>query len=123
MDASQEEGIIHMHCKKKNADQKIQLLFGNKHQIKQFNFFVQVSYKQFNANGNEFLTQRNNYGNITYFKKWILKFQSLQKLLIRGNHDRFKSSFYEDLGFKTFEEITINGITFVHDTLRNHVLT
>jgi len=24
-------------------------------------------YKQFNANGNEFLTQRDNYGNITYF--------------------------------------------------------
>ena len=30
-------------------------------------FFIQASYKQFNANGNEFLTQRDNYGNITYF--------------------------------------------------------
>jgi hypothetical protein len=30
-------------------------------------FFVQASYKQFNANGNEFLTQRDNYGDITYF--------------------------------------------------------
>ena len=30
-------------------------------------FFVQASFKQFNANGNEFLTQRNNFCNITYF--------------------------------------------------------
>ncbi|MFL2563599.1 MAG: hypothetical protein ACJ0QR_00050 [Flavobacteriales bacterium] len=30
-------------------------------------FFIQGSYKQFNANGNEFLTQRDNYGDITYF--------------------------------------------------------
>ena len=30
-------------------------------------FFIQASYKHFNASGNEFLTQRNNYGNITYF--------------------------------------------------------
>ena len=30
-------------------------------------FFIQASYKQFNANGNEFLTQRDNYGNISYF--------------------------------------------------------
>ena len=30
-------------------------------------FFIQASYKQFNANGNEFLTERDNYGDITYF--------------------------------------------------------
>ena len=30
-------------------------------------FFVQASYKQLNANGNEFVTQRDSYGNITYF--------------------------------------------------------
>ena len=30
-------------------------------------FFIQTSYKQFNANGNEFLTERDNYGDITYF--------------------------------------------------------
>ena len=30
-------------------------------------FFVQASYKTFNSNGNEFLTQRDSYGNITYF--------------------------------------------------------
>ena len=29
-------------------------------------FFVQASYKQLNANGNEFLTQRDYYGNINY---------------------------------------------------------
>ena len=30
-------------------------------------FFIQASFKQFNANGNEFLTERDNYGDITYF--------------------------------------------------------
>ena len=30
-------------------------------------FFIQASYKQLNANGNEFLTQRDNYGKITYY--------------------------------------------------------
>ena len=29
--------------------------------------FIQASYKQFNANGNEFLIQRDNFGNITYY--------------------------------------------------------
>ena len=31
------------------------------------NFFIQALYKQLNAEGNEFLTQRDNYGNITYY--------------------------------------------------------
>ena len=50
-------------------------------------FFIQASYKQFNANGNEFLTQRDNYGKITYFtstqidqKDHILSFGMLYKL-------------------------------------------
>ena len=50
-------------------------------------FFIQASYKQFNANGNEFLTQRDNYGDITYFtstqidqKDHILSFGMLYKL-------------------------------------------
>ena len=30
-------------------------------------FFIQASYNQLNAFGNEFLTQRDNYGNINYF--------------------------------------------------------
>ena len=50
-------------------------------------FFIQASYKQFNANGNEFLTQRDNYGDITYFtstqidqKDHMLSFGMLYKL-------------------------------------------
>ena len=49
-------------------------------------FFIQASYKQLNANGNEFLTQRDNYGNITYYtsteidqKDHILSFGMLYK--------------------------------------------
>ena len=49
-------------------------------------FFIQASYKQINADGNEFLTQRDNYGNITYFtpiqinqKDHIFSFGTLYK--------------------------------------------
>ena len=51
------------------------------------NFFIQTSYKQFNANGNEFLTQRDNYGNITYYtlteinqKDYVISIGTLYKL-------------------------------------------
>ena len=50
------------------------------------NFFIQASYKQLNASGNEFLTERDNYGNITYFtsrhidqKDHMLSFGTLYK--------------------------------------------
>ena len=49
-------------------------------------FFVQASYKQLNAKGNEFVTQRDSYGNISYFtltevdqKDHILSFGALYK--------------------------------------------
>ena len=49
-------------------------------------FFLQASCKQLTANGNEFLTERNNYGNITYFtstqidqKDYLLSFGMLYK--------------------------------------------
>ena len=49
-------------------------------------FFLQASCKQLNANGNEFLTERNNYGNITYFtsteidqKDYLFSFGMLYK--------------------------------------------
>tara|TARA_B110000003_G_scaffold112379_1_gene115005 strand:+ start:2685 stop:4442 length:1758 start_codon:yes stop_codon:yes gene_type:complete len=49
-------------------------------------FFIQAWYKQLNANGNEFLTQRDNYGDITYFtptqidqKDYVLSFGMLYK--------------------------------------------
>ena len=50
-------------------------------------FFIQASYKQLNANGNEFLTQRDNYGKITYYtsteidqKDHMLSFGMLYKI-------------------------------------------
>ena len=50
------------------------------------NFFIQALYKQLNASGNEFLTERDNYGNITYFtstqidqKDHVLSFGTLYK--------------------------------------------
>mgnify|MGYP001176059843 CR=1 FL=1 len=51
------------------------------------NFFIQTSYRQFNANGNEFLTQRDNYGNITNYtltdvnqKDYVISIGTLYKL-------------------------------------------
>ena len=51
-------------------------------------FFLQASYKHFSANGNEFLTERDNYGNIIYYtfnqieqKDHMLSFGMLYKFL------------------------------------------
>ena len=51
------------------------------------NFFIQTSYRQFNANGNEFLIQRDNYGNITNYtltevnqKDYVISIGTLYKL-------------------------------------------
>ena len=51
------------------------------------NFFIQTSYRQFNSNGNEFLIQRDNYGNITNYtltevnqKDYVISIGTLYKL-------------------------------------------
>ena len=57
-------------------------------------FFIQASYKKLNANGNEFLTQRDNYGDITYFtstqidqQDYLFSFGMLYKFRKNGeNH-------------------------------------
>ena len=60
-------------------------------------FFIQASYKQFNANGNEFLTQRDNYGNINYFTST----QIAQKdhMLSFGMLYKFRENVYANLNY------------------------
>jgi hypothetical protein len=60
-------------------------------------FFIQASYKQFNANGNEFLTQRDNYGNITYFTS--TQIDQKDHMLSFGMLYKFRENIYANLHY------------------------
>ncbi len=60
-------------------------------------FFIQGSYKQLNANGNEFLTQRNNYGNITYFTS--TEIDQKDHILSFGMLYKFRKNIYTNLHY------------------------
>ena len=50
------------------------------------------------------------------FKNWLQKHPNLSVQLIKGNHDRLKSTIYEDLNIKVFNPfLEIEGLKFVHD--------
>ena len=61
------------------------------------NFFIQASYKQLNANGNEFLTQRDNYGNITYYKS--TQIDQKDHMLSFGMLYKFRKNVYANLNY------------------------
>ncbi|WP_046756091.1 ligase-associated DNA damage response endonuclease PdeM [Kordia jejudonensis] len=56
--------------------------------------------------------------NFDIFIQWMQQFHNLEKILIRGNHDRFKISFYESLGFTTHIQLEINSLVFVHESIQ-----
>ena len=60
-------------------------------------FFIQGSYKQFNANGNEFLTQRDNYGDITYFTS--TQIDQKDHMLSFGMLYKFKKNVYVNINY------------------------
>tara|TARA_B100001758_G_scaffold72086_1_gene60758 strand:- start:20 stop:1771 length:1752 start_codon:yes stop_codon:yes gene_type:complete len=60
-------------------------------------FFIQASYKQFNAHGNEFLTQRDNYGDITYFTSTQIDQQD--HMLSFGMLYKFRKNVYANLHY------------------------
>jgi hypothetical protein len=66
--------------------------------------FIQASYKQFNANGNEFLTQRDNYGNITYFT--LTQIDQKDHMLSFGMLYKFRENVYANLHYNWW------GLTF-----------
>ena len=68
-------------------------------------FFIQTSYKQFNANGNEFLTQRDNFGNITNFTS--TQVNQKDHMLSFGMFYKFRESVYANLQYNWW------GMTFV----------
>jgi hypothetical protein len=67
-------------------------------------FFIQTSYKQFYANGNEFLTQRDNYGNITNFT--LTQVNQKDHMLSLGLLYSFRENVYANLQYNWW------GMTF-----------
>ncbi|MAJ98305.1 MAG: hypothetical protein CBE48_003280 [Flavobacteriales bacterium TMED288] len=61
------------------------------------NLFIQASYKLFNANGNEFLTQRDDYGNITYFAS--TEIDQKDHILSLGMLYKFRKNAYASLNY------------------------
>ena len=61
------------------------------------NFFIQASYKQLNAKGNEFVTQRDNYGNISYFT--LTDVDQKDHMLSVGMLYKFKKNLYAKLNY------------------------
>ncbi len=68
------------------------------------NFFIQTSYKQFNANGNEFLTQRDNFGNITNFT--LTQVNQKDHMLCLGMLYKFRKNVYANIQYNLW------GMTF-----------
>ncbi len=60
-------------------------------------FFIQASYKQLNAKGNEFITQRDNYGNISYFT--LTDVDQKDHMLSVGILYKFKKNLYTNLNY------------------------
>ncbi|MEC8611083.1 MAG: hypothetical protein VXY06_04960, partial [Bacteroidota bacterium] len=60
-------------------------------------FFIQTSYKQFNANGNEFLTQRDNFGNIINFT--LTQVNQKDHMLCLGMLYKFRENVYANLQY------------------------
>ena len=68
-------------------------------------FFVQASYKQFNANGNEFLIQRDNFGNITYYTP--SQIDQKDHMLSIGTMYKFRKNVYANVHYNLW------GLKFV----------
>ena len=62
-----------------------------------YKFFVQASYKQFNANGNEFLIQRDNFGNITYYTP--SQIDQKDHMLSIGTMYKFRKNVYANVHY------------------------
>ena len=60
-------------------------------------FFIQSSYNMFVANGNEFITQRDNYGNITYFTK--TQIDQKEHVVSTGMMYKFRKNVYANLNY------------------------
>ena len=60
-------------------------------------FFIQTSFTQFNANGNEFLTQRDNFGKITNFT--LIQVNQKDHIFSLGMLYKFRENVYANLQY------------------------
>ena len=75
-------------------------------------FFVQASYKQFNANGNEFLIQRDNFGNITYYTP--SQIDQKDHMLSIGTMYKFRKNVYANVHYNWW------GLKFVDQPILDY---
>ena len=75
-------------------------------------FFIHTSYKQFNANGNEFLTERDNYGDITYFTSTQVK--QKDHMLSVGMLYKIRENVYANLQYNWW------GMTFTNQPFSDY---
>ena len=53
------------------------------------------------------------------FKRWRNDFESLDFVLVKGNHDILKAEWYEEASISVTNELLLDGILFVHDNCEN----
>ena len=53
------------------------------------------------------------------FKRWRNDFESLDFLLVKGNHDILKADWYEEASIKVTNELCLDDILFIHDDCEN----
>ncbi len=54
---------------------------------------------------------------VVFFQKWMSTYQSLELVLVKGNHDGSAVKLYENLNIKVVEnQLETTGFTFVHDS-------
>ena len=74
--------------------------------------FIQASYKQFNANGNEFLIQRDNFGNITYYTP--SQIDQKDHMLSIGTMYKFRKNVYANVHYNWW------GLKFVDQPILDY---
>jgi hypothetical protein len=83
-------------------------------------FFIQANYRQFNVKGNEFLTQRNDFGEITYFS--FSNFNQKDKMLSIGILNKLRENIYANIQYnwwgmeftgQSFPDYKYNRLLFI----------
>ena len=60
-------------------------------------FFIQANYRQFDVKGNEFLTERNNFGEITYFS--LSDYNQKDNILSIGILNKIRKNIYANIQY------------------------
>lgn len=58
---------------------------------------------------------------MTTFKHWLMQFQGLKVILVKGNHDRLSRHLIDDFKIQVETKLFIKPFTFIHELLENHL--